>query len=72
MSRYRMDDGTVVDTNNAQESWDGSNHISRLADLAHEVTESTPIMLRFRGSPFPMTALIVIWANLQQTKHGGR
>lgn len=34
MSRYRMDDGTVVDTANAQASWeegrrwDGSNHIS--------------------------------------------
>ena len=34
MSRYRMDDGTVVDTDNAKQSWeettrwDGSNHIS--------------------------------------------
>jgi len=34
MSRYRMDDGTVVDTANAKQSWDeaerfdGSNHIS--------------------------------------------
>ena len=34
MSRYRMDDGTVVDTDNARQSWpeatrfDGSNHIS--------------------------------------------
>jgi len=35
MSRYRTEDGTVVDTDNAQASWeeakdwDGSNHISR-------------------------------------------
>lgn len=35
MSRYRMDDGTVVDTDNAVQSWDeetdwdGNNHISR-------------------------------------------
>lgn len=35
MSRYRMDDGTVVDTDNATQSWnegtrwDGSNNISR-------------------------------------------
>lgn len=34
MTRYRMDDGTVVDTNNAKQSWDedtrwdGRNHIS--------------------------------------------
>lgn len=34
MSRYRMDDGTVVDTANAKRSWDeatrwnGNNHIS--------------------------------------------
>jgi len=34
MSRYRMDDGTVVDTDNAKQSWDegtrwdGDNHIS--------------------------------------------
>jgi len=34
MTRYRMDDGTVVDTNNANQSWDedtrwdGRNHIS--------------------------------------------
>ncbi len=35
MSRYRMDDGTIVDTDKAAESWDeatdwnGSNHVSR-------------------------------------------
>jgi len=35
MSKYRMDDGTVVDTEKAQQSWDeatewdGSNHISK-------------------------------------------
>lgn len=35
MSKYRMDDGTVVDTDRATESWDekrdwdGSNHIGR-------------------------------------------
>lgn len=35
MARYRMDDGTVVDTQNAQafwteaKDWDGRNHISR-------------------------------------------
>lgn len=35
MAKYRMDDGTVVDTNKAQQNWgeesdwDGSNHISR-------------------------------------------
>lgn len=35
MSKYRMDDGTVVDTEKAQQSWDeetdwdGNNHISR-------------------------------------------
>lgn len=35
MSRYQMDDGTVVDTDNAKQSWneatywDGRNHISR-------------------------------------------
>ncbi len=34
MTRYKMDDGTVVDTDNATQSWDeaqrwdGSNHIS--------------------------------------------
>ena len=35
MARYRMEDGTVVDTDNASASWsegtdwDGSNHISK-------------------------------------------
>jgi hypothetical protein len=35
MSRYRMEDGTVVDTDNATESWkeatdwNGNNHVSR-------------------------------------------
>ena len=35
MSKYRMDDGTVVDTDKAQQSWgeatfwDGRNHISK-------------------------------------------
>ena len=35
MAKYRMDDGTVVDTDRATQSWneetywDGSNHISR-------------------------------------------
>ncbi len=35
MTKYRMDDGTVVDTDKAQESWDeatewdGNNHISK-------------------------------------------
>lgn len=44
MSRYRMDDGTVVDTDNAVEQWeedtfwDGSNHISKAtgSQWAHE------------------------------------
>lgn len=35
MSRYRMDDGTIIDTSKASKSWeettewDGNNHISR-------------------------------------------
>lgn len=35
MARYRMDDGTVIDTENAQTSWredtywDGHNHVSK-------------------------------------------
>ncbi len=35
MTKFKMDDGTVVDTENAQESWDeatewdGNNHISK-------------------------------------------
>ncbi|MGH7177241.1 MAG: hypothetical protein ACREJC_07670 [Tepidisphaeraceae bacterium] len=44
MERYRMDDGTVVDTDNAKRSWeeasrfDGSNHISKAtgSEWAHE------------------------------------
>jgi len=44
MSRYRMDDGTVVDTEKAAQSWsentrwDGNNHISKAtgSQWAHE------------------------------------
>lgn len=44
MSKYRMEDGTIIDTDNAKQSWeeatdfDGSNQISRAtgSQWAHE------------------------------------